>query len=118
MSQIWDTFDVKAAIIHSAARAAIRLFPKGVRMELGKALFDLQAGAVLTMPLSRAMPSVSPGVEEMRFRDPAGIYRVLYYTRSSKGILVLHAFTKKTRTTPKSDVDLGKKRLKELLDEI
>jgi hypothetical protein len=42
---------VKAAIFHPAGRAAIRLFPEDVRQELGKAIYDLQKGAVLAMPV-------------------------------------------------------------------
>jgi len=108
---------VKAAIFHSSARAAIRLFPEDVRRELGKAIFDLQKGEILTMPLSRAMASIAPGAAELRIRDRSGSFRVLYYTRSARGILVFHAFVKKTQTTPKPEMELGKRRLKELLDE-
>jgi phage-related protein len=66
---------VKAAIFHPAARAAIRSFPGDVRQELGKAIYDLQKGAVLTMPLSWPMPSIEPGAAELRIRDRSGIYR-------------------------------------------
>ena len=108
---------VKAAIFHPAARTAIRLFPEDVRRELGKAIFDLQSGVLLVMPLSRPMPSVSVGVSELRMRDRNGIYRVFYYRQSSRGILIFHAFMKKTQTAPKRELDLAKRRLKELLDE-
>jgi phage-related protein len=79
---------MKAAIFHPAERAAIRSFPEGVRQELGKALYDLQKGEVLSMPLSRPMPSLDPGAAELRIRDRSGIYRAFYYTRSTRGILV------------------------------
>jgi phage-related protein len=108
---------MKAAIFHPAARSAIRLFPEGVRRELGKAVFDLQKGQFLAMPLSRPMPSVSPGVEELRIRDRDGIYRVFYYAKLARGVLVFHAFEKKTRATPKREIQLGKKRLQEMLYE-
>jgi phage-related protein len=108
---------VKAAIFHPAASAAIRSFPKSVRRELGKAIFDLQQGAVLTMPLSRPMPSIEQGAAELRIRDRSGIYRAFYYTRSTRGILVFHAFVKKTQATTLHELILGKKRLKELLHE-
>jgi len=85
--------------------------------ELGKAIYDLQKGEVLTMPLSRPMPSIEPGAAELRIRDRAGIYRAFYYSRSPRGILVFHAFVKKTRATPIRELDWGKKRLKELLHE-
>ncbi len=108
---------MKPAIFHPAARAAIRLFPEEIRRELGKAIFDLQNGAVLAMPLSRPMPSVDAGVSELRIRDRSGIYRVFYYRQSSRGILVFHAFVKKTRTAPTRELELARARLKELLDE-
>ena len=108
---------MKAAILHPAARAAIRSFPEDVRQELGKAIYDLQKGEVLPMPLSRPMASIEPGAAELRIRDRAGIYRVFYYSRSPRGILVFHAFVKKTQGTPMRELNLGRKRLKELLHE-
>jgi phage-related protein len=74
-------------------------------------------GEVLQMPVSRPMPDVSVGVAELRVRDENGIYRVFYYTASARGILVFHAFTKKTQHTLPSEIELGRKRLKELLHE-
>jgi len=108
---------MKVAIFHPAARAAIRSFPEDVRRELGKAIYDLQKGELLAMPLSRPMPSIEPGAAELRIRDRSGIYRAFYYTRSARGILVFHAFMKKTQATPTHELHLGKKRLKELLHE-
>jgi phage-related protein len=107
---------VKAALFHPAARETIRAFPAEVRRELGKALYDLQRGEVLGMPLSRPMASAAAGAAELRIRDRAGIYRVFYYAKAAAGILVFHAFVKKSRVTPQQELELGKKRLKELLD--
>lgn len=108
---------MKAAIFHPAARVAIRLFPVEVRKELGKAILDLQRGERLAMPLSRPMVAVAAGVEELRVRDRSGVYRAFYYVRSAQGILVFHAFAKKTQTTPAHELILAKKRLRELLYE-
>jgi len=108
---------VKAAIFHPAAREAIRSFPVEVRRALGKAIYDLQRGEALSMPLARPMASIAAGVAELRIRDTAGIYRVFYVVKSARGILVFHAFVKKSRATPQQEVELGRKRLKELLDE-
>ena len=108
---------MKAAVFHPAARETIRSFPIKVRKELGKAIYDLQRGEILSMPLSRAITSIAPGAAELRIRDRAGIYRVFYYVRSARGILVFHAFQKKDRTTPLQEVKMGRKRLKELLHE-
>lgn len=108
---------MRAAIFHPSAREAIRSFPEDVRREIGKAVFDLQRGEALGMPLSRPVPSIASGAAELRIRDKSGIYRAFYYASSSKGILVFHAFMKKTRATPTQELDLGKRRLKELLHE-
>jgi phage-related protein len=108
---------VKAAIFHPAARETIRGFPIEVRKELGKAIYDLQRGDVLSMPLSRPMASVAPGVAELRIRDRNGIYWVFYYVKSARGVLVFHAFVKKDRATPSAELNTGRSRLKELLHE-
>lgn len=80
-------------------------------------IFDLQKGEIPGMPVSRVMPSLAPGAAEVRVRDRSGVYRVFYYARSSRGILAFHAFVKKSQATPKYELDLGKKRLKELVYE-
>ena len=108
---------VKEAIFHPAARDAIRSFPEEVRREFGKVIFDLQKGERLSFPISRSMPSVAPGVEELRIKDRSGAYRIFYYARSTRGILIFHAFVKKTQKTPQREIDLGKKRLREALYE-
>lgn len=108
---------MKYAVFHPKARDVIRGFPDDVRRELGKAIFDLQAGVNLTMPLSRSMSSVRPGVNELRIRDRAGIYRVFYYTKVADSVLIFHAFEKKTQKTPQHEIVLAQERLKELLDE-
>jgi phage-related protein len=108
---------VRAAIFHPAALDAIRAFPLDVRRSLGMAIWELQQGLRLGMPLSKSMPSVAAGVEELRVKDAAGAYRAFYYVRSKHGVLVFHAFRKRTQKTPATEIELGRKRLKELLDE-
>ncbi|HEX3742677.1 MAG TPA: type II toxin-antitoxin system RelE/ParE family toxin [Bryobacteraceae bacterium] len=94
----------------------IRRFPKEARTRLGRGLFRLQIGEHLAMPNSRTMPDLSPGVSELRVKGEDGIFRVFYYLASTKGVLVFHAFEKKTQRTPPLEIELARKRLKELLD--
>jgi phage-related protein len=68
------------------------------------------------MPNSRPMPAVAVGVSELRVRAEDGTFRAFYYTASSRGVLVFHAFVKKTQRTPPLELELAGKRLKELLD--
>lgn len=108
---------MRKAIFHPKALEAIRSFPVEVRKAMGKAILDLQKGYSLTLPVSKPMPSVESGVEELRVKDVNGAYRTFYYKKYKHGILVFHAFIKKTQKTSFRDLKLGKKRLKEMLYE-
>jgi phage-related protein len=107
---------VRPIILHPKAREAIRRFPKEVRMRLGRGLFRLQMGEQLGMPNSRPMPGVAAGVSELRVRGEDGSFRAFYYTVSSQGVFVFHAFVKKTQRTPPLEIEVARRRLKELLD--
>ncbi|EHG6160067.1 type II toxin-antitoxin system RelE/ParE family toxin [Escherichia fergusonii] len=50
-------------------------------------------------------------------RDADGIYRVMYVAKFEEAVYVLHCFQKKTQTTSQSDIDLAKRRYKELVQE-
>ena len=68
------------------------------------------------MPVARPRPTVAPGVSELRVKGEDGTFRVFYFTATAKGVMVFHAFAKKTQRTPPLEIELAKKRLKELLD--
>ena len=72
---------MKVADIHPKARATLQEFPEDVRRAFGKAIFDLQKGSKLHMPLSKPMSEVGIGVEELRIKDRNGTYRVFYLAR-------------------------------------
>ena len=55
------------------------------------------------------------GLYEIRSKGKEGIGRSLYCTIKGKEIVILHSFIKKTQKTPKKDLDLAKKRMKEVL---
>jgi phage-related protein len=108
---------VKEARFHPKARAILKGFPADVRREFGKAIFDLQKGESLLMPLSRPMSSVAVGAEELRIKDRAGVYRAFYFAKVAGAILIFHAFVKKSSKTPPHEIDLARKRLREMLYE-
>jgi phage-related protein len=63
----------------------------------------------------KPMPSVGPGVEEIRVFDPSGAYRVIYLARLAEAVFVLHVFQKKTQATSLRDVALAKARFAQLM---
>jgi phage-related protein len=63
------------------------------------------------------MSDVGSGVQEIRIKDEAGIFRVLYVAKFEDAAYVLHCFQKKTQRTAKSDLDVASKRYAELVKE-
>jgi phage-related protein len=60
------------------------------------------------------MRSVGTGAIELRVRDSAGAFRVIYVAKFESVIFVLHAFQKKTRKTSILDVALARARYAEI----
>jgi phage-related protein len=71
----------------------------------------IQVGPDLGMPHTKAM---GDGLFELRVKAQEGIARVFYCTVVNREIVVLHAFIKKTQATPKKELDIAIKRLKEV----
>ena len=57
-------------------------WPEEVRGDLADAIARLERGLLLSLPLSRPMPSIGRGVQELRLKDRSGIYRVVYLIAS------------------------------------
>jgi len=55
------------------------------------------------------------GLYEIRAKGKEGIARSVYCTLKNREIVILHTFIKKSEKTPKKDLDLAKKRMKEVL---
>ena len=102
--------------VHRAALKAMEKFPIVVLTQAKEAFVFLEFGEKLTMPLSRPMPTIWPGCHELRISDKHGIYRIFYVIIVKGKIFVPHCFHKKTPKTPKSEVDLVKRRIKEFLE--
>jgi len=51
---------------------------------------------------------------EMRLRGRDGIARALYVTASERRVVILRVFTKKTRRTPRREIELARRRAEEV----
>ena len=51
---------------------------------------------------------------EMRFSGRDGIARAIYVTAIGQRVVVLHAFVKKSQTTPRAALELAERRAKEI----
>jgi phage-related protein len=64
----------------------------------------------------KPMSTVGSGTYEIRVQDADGIARLMYVAKFDDTICVLHVFTKKSPRTPKADIDIAKKRYREVRD--
>jgi len=88
----------------------LRAFPEAARQEAGFQLYRVQRGLD---PIDwKPMTTIGGGVREIRIRDEAGAYRVIYVATFAQAVHVLHAFQKKTQRTAKRDLDLAASRLR------
>jgi phage-related protein len=91
----------------------LRQFPQQARRQAGRQLDLVQQGKE---PVDwKPMTSVGSGVREIRIRDRDGIYRVIYVSKFSDCIYVLHCFQKKSQATSNADLDIAKQRWSELV---
>jgi len=93
----------------------LRKFPEPAKQ---RALLELKAIREGDEPSDwRPMPSVGAGAIEIRVRAKRDQFRVFYVAKFEEAIYVLHAFQKKSQKTAKSDIEKGRKRYKELIEE-
>ena len=70
-------------------------------------------GPNLGMPHTRAM---GEGLFELRLKAAEGIARVFYCTVVGQRIVMLHQFVKKSEKTPRKELEIARRRMKETKD--
>ena len=91
-----------------------REFPPKVQDSFGFELFLAQTGQ--RPPSSKPLKGMGSGVVELVDSDDGNAYRAVYVVRFETAVYVLHAFKKKSKQgakTPRSDVALIKRRLRD-----
>lgn len=92
---------------------ALRGFPASVRHDAGFQLHKVQHGEEADD--WKPMGTIGAGVREIRIRDEAGAFRVIYLAKLADAVYVLHCFQKKTQETSEKDIKLARGRFKELM---
>jgi len=87
----------------------LRRWPKPIREDFGIALGEMQEGNAPALPV-RPMPSIAPGVFELKDGDAHTWYRMVYLARVNDTIYVLHCFTKNTGKTERRDLVTAERR--------
>lgn len=99
---------MKPLIFVGSSQNDIREFGKKASVSIGTELLAVQMGAEPTD--WKPMKTIGAGVKEIRTHDGKEI-RTIYIAKFSEAVYVLHSFLKKTRTTPKKDIQIAKERL-------
>jgi phage-related protein len=106
----------KPVAFRGSAHDDLREFPLSARRDAGYQLNQVQHG--LEPDDWKPMTSIGAGVKEIRIRDAAGAFRVLYVAKFADAIYVLHCFQKKTEKTSPLDISLADKRYRDLIKEL
>ena len=106
---------IKPVKFRGDALDALRGFPDDARQDAGFQLDKVQRGR--DPDDWKPMRSVGAGVKEIRIRDVAGAFRVIYLATFADAVYVLHCFQKKSEQTSGKDIDLARKRFKDLMGE-
>lgn len=106
----------KPIAFQGSALDDLRAFPLQARREAGYQLDNVQNG--LEPDDWKPMGTVGQGVKEIRIRDEAGAFRVIYVAKFADAVYVLHCFQKKTEKTSRVDLELASKRYRDLKKEL
>lgn len=91
----------------------LRGLPPEDRKAIGADLATVQFGWPIGMPLCRPM---GQGLWEVRSTLPSSrIARLLFFVHEDR-IGVVHGFIKKTQKTPAGDLELARRRMKEMIE--
>ena len=89
-------------------------FPVEPRRSAGFQLGKVQVG--LDPDDWKPFDDVGAGTREIRIRDTAGIFRVMYIAKFEEAVYVLHCFQKKTQTTSKQDKAIAEARYRAVVN--
>jgi phage-related protein len=92
----------------------LKEFPDLVMRDMGFQLSLIQQG--LDADDAKPIRSIGSGAYEIRVKDDGNNqFRTVYVAKFGTALFVLHAFSKKTRTTTKHDIDVAKSRYKDMM---
>ena len=89
----------------------LRNFPEEARKVAGFELYAVQRG--LEPSDWKSMPGIGRGVKEIRVHV-LGEWRIIYIAKLEDAVHVLHSFQKKTRKTSHHDIEIARKRYKQI----
>ena len=102
----------RVTFYNAKVEAETLAFPAGVLanfLRIAEMIEDL--GPNLGLPYTKAMGG---GLFEIRAKGKEGIGRSLFCAIDGQEVIILNSFIKKSRQTPKNELDKARKRMKEV----
>ncbi|MBV8755162.1 MAG: type II toxin-antitoxin system RelE/ParE family toxin [Hyphomicrobiales bacterium] len=115
-----DIEEPKPLVWRGRSKLDFMEFPRTAQREMGYALFLAQIGERHPTMAKTLKGFSGRSVIEIRESYAGDAYRAVYTVRYTDAVYVLHAFQKKSKKgkeTPKREIDLIAKRLRDLVDE-
>lgn len=93
--------------------AEIEALPPDRRSRLSRLLSLIQDMGFEALPRD-AVKHLEGKLWELRVMDREGIARAIYATATGRRVVILRAFVKKTQKTPARELDIARRRLREV----
>ena len=102
--------------LEGSSLAELSKWPDRIKTEAGYQIDRVQQG--MNPEDWKPFKTVGPGVKEIRIAEEGDQYRVMYVQIIKDTVHVLHCFQKKGQKTSRTDLDLAKKRYRELANRL
>jgi phage-related protein len=94
--------------------ATLGVFPADIRASFERIVEMIEAHGIERMR-EPYVKHLDGRVWEMRMKGRDGIARAAYVTATGRRVVVVHVFAKKTRKTPRREIEMALKRAKEVV---
>lgn len=102
----------KLQFFNTKVQASIEAWPSGISASFVRIADQMVvSGPNLGMPYTRPF---GDGLFEIRAKGQEGIGRAFFCCIVGRRVIILHGFIKKTQATPAKDIEIARKRLKEI----
>ncbi len=102
-------------VVLKQAFKEMQKLPKEAVVDVQTLFERLENGELLSMPISRPLPSIAKGLHELRLSYKVGEVRVFYVVKVKDAIYILHAAIKKKQGLDKQTQELLLSRIKVIL---
>ena len=101
-------------VLNDTVAAEIRSLPADIHARFLRISLLIEQAGLETMREPQ-VKHLEGKIWEMRMTGRDGIARALYVTKVGRRVVVLRVFVKKTQKTPNSEIEIAKRRAKEIV---